>query len=62
MILVLYQKILTLLKYLHFTKNFVLYQTIRTPDEQKPNYSKGLPMDDIKVINFPSFLEVDYLF
>ena len=25
-------------------------------------YSKGLPKEDIKVMNFLSFLEVDYLF
>ena len=34
MIIILYQKIRTLLKYSYFTENFVLYQKIRTPDEQ----------------------------
>ena len=34
MIFILYQKILTSLKYSYFNENFVLYQKIRTPDEQ----------------------------
>ena len=34
MIFILYQQIHTLLKYSYFTENFVLYQKIRTPDEQ----------------------------
>ena len=34
MIFILYQKIRTLLKYSYLTENVVLYQKIRTPDEQ----------------------------
>ena len=37
MIFILYHKIRTSLKYSYFTENFVLYQKIRTPDEQVPN-------------------------